>query len=110
MNPKVILGLIMGAGVGVLLLPIGNSSATAAVLSERSESARPSAIQFEVVDLEGRKSSEMLLAENSSSNSSSNSNSNSNTNSNSNSNSNTNSNSNSNSNSDSGGDDDYDDY
>jgi hypothetical protein len=108
MNPKVILGLIMGAGVAVLL-PIGNSSATAAVLSERSESARPSAIQFEVVDLEGRNSSEMLLAENSSSNSSSNTSSNTNSNSNSNTNSNSNSNTNSNSNSNSGGDDDYDD-
>ena len=74
MNPKIIIGLLMGAGVAVLL-PIGNSSATAAVLSERSESARQAAIQVEVVDLEGRNSSEMLIAGNSSSNSNSNSNS-----------------------------------
>lgn len=109
MNSKVILGLLMGAGVGALL-PIGDSSANAAVLSEQSESARQSAIQVEVVDLEGRGSSEQLIAGNSSSNTSSNtsSNSSSNTssntssNSNSNSNSNSSSNSNSNSNSDSG--------
>ncbi len=70
MNPKVILGLLMGAGLGVLL-PVGNPSATAAVLSERSDLVRQSAIQFEVADLEERNSSEMLIAGNSSSNSSS---------------------------------------
>ena len=111
MNPKVMLGLFMGAGLGVLL-PIGNPSATAAVLSERSDLVRQSAIQFEVADLEERNSSEMLIAGNSSSNSSSNdssnSSSNSSSNNSSNSNSNSNSNSSSNSSSDSSGDDDDD--
>jgi hypothetical protein len=92
MNPKVILGLLMSAGIGVFL-PIGNPSATAAILSERTEPARQSAIQFEVVDLEGRNSPEMLIAGNSSSNSSNNSSNNSSSNSSSNSNSNSNSNS-----------------
>lgn len=99
MNPKVILSLLMSAGVGALL-PIG--SATAATISERSESARQSVIQVDVVDLEGRDSSEQLIAGNSSSNSSNNSNSNSSNNSSNNSNSNSSNNSNSNSNSDSG--------
>lgn len=84
MNPKIILGLLIGASVGVWL-PIGNSSTTAAVLSEGSELVQQSAIEFEVVELEGRNSSELLIAGNSSSNSSSNSNSNSSSNSNSNS-------------------------
>jgi hypothetical protein len=100
MNPKVILGLIIGAGVAVLL-PIANpSSATAAVRSARSELGRQSAIQFEVVDLEARNSSKMLIAGNSSSNSSSNDNSNTSSNSSSNTSSNTSSNSSSNSSSD----------
>ena len=88
MNPKVILNLLMSAGVGTVLT-IG--SATAATLSEPSESTRQSAIQVDVVDLEGRDASEQLIAGNSSSNSSNNSSSNNSSNSNSNSNSNNNS-------------------
>ncbi|NJO40365.1 MAG: hypothetical protein HC769_02040 [Cyanobacteria bacterium CRU_2_1] len=100
MNPKVILGLLMSASVGALL-PIGNSSATAAAFSERSESARQSVIQVDVVDLAERDSSEQLIAGNSSSNSSSDSSSNSNSNSSSDSSSNNNSNSSSDSSSNS---------
>jgi hypothetical protein len=103
MNPKVILGLLMSAGVGALL-PIGNASA--AVLSEQSETARQSVIQVEVVDLKGRDSSRQLIAGNSSSNSSSNDSSNSSSNDNSNSSSNSSSNDNSNSSSNQSSDDD----
>ncbi len=105
MNPKVILGLLMSAGIGALL-PIGNASA--AVLSEQSETARQSVIQLKVVDLEGRDSYKQLIAGNSSSNSSSNdsSNSSSNDSSNSSSNSSSNDSSNSSSNSNSNSSDD----
>jgi hypothetical protein len=105
MNPKVILGLLVGASVGVVL-PIESPSATAAALSDRSESSRQSSIQIDLVDFEARNSFEQLIAGNSSSNSSSDSDSDSNSNSSSNSSSNTSSNSSSDSNSDSDIDDD----
>ena len=95
MNSKVMLGLFLSANAG-LLLPIAIQSATAAVLSDQPTAARQSSIEIDVVDLDRSESSELLLAEITSSNESSNTSSNDS--------SNTSSNESSNSSSDSDGD------
>jgi hypothetical protein len=75
MNPKIVLGLFLSASAAFV-----SQSATAAVLSEQSVSGQQSSIEVNVVELERRGSSELILAENSSSNSSSNTSSNSSSN------------------------------
>jgi hypothetical protein len=96
MNPKIVLGLFLSASAAFF-----SQSATAAVLSEQPVSGQQSSIEVDVVDLNRRGSSELILAENSSSNSSSNESSNNSSNSSSNESSNSSSNESSNSSSDS---------
>jgi hypothetical protein len=107
MNPKVMLGLFLSTNVG-LLLPIAIQSATAAVLSDQPTATRQSSVEVDVVDLDRRESSELLLAENTSSNDSSNSSSNTSSNESSNTSSNDSSNSSSNESSNTSSDSDGD--
>jgi hypothetical protein len=67
MNPKIVLGLFLSASAAFV-----SQSATAAVLSEQSVSGQQSSIEVNVVELERRGSSELILAENSSNNTSNN--------------------------------------
>ncbi|MBD2492850.1 hypothetical protein [Nostoc sp. FACHB-280] len=76
MNPKIILGLLIGASFG-LFLPVGSQSVQAASFESQSELKRTSSIEFGVVDLAGGESAKLSLADNSERDSSSNNDSNS---------------------------------